>query len=70
MDDILQIQQIRLQAMHNMEEITVSPKPSYTLEGQSVSWTDYLVQLQKTIDWCDAKLSQLQPYEIHSYGST
>ncbi|MDD3468813.1 MAG: hypothetical protein PHE53_02395 [Thermoguttaceae bacterium] len=70
MDDVLQIRQIRLQAMNNMEEITLSPKPSYTLEGQSVSWTDYLGQLQKIIDWCDTKLSQSQPYEIHSYGST
>ncbi|MGL6193960.1 MAG: hypothetical protein ACRC2T_03970 [Thermoguttaceae bacterium] len=48
-----QIEQIRAQALERITEMTAVPKPSYSVDGQSVSWNDYLKQLQSTVQWCD-----------------
>lgn len=58
------IRTIRSQTLTLITEITVQPKPSYSIDGQTVSWTDYLAQLQKTVDWCDRQLAAEEPVEI------
>jgi len=63
MSDADTIRTIKSQALANIAEITLSPKPSYSIDGQSVSWTQYLDQLQKTVDWCDAQLNDEEPFE-------
>ncbi|MDO4557476.1 MAG: hypothetical protein Q4C47_00725 [Planctomycetia bacterium] len=70
MNELSQIELIRSQILNNIAEITASPKPDYTLDGQSVSWSEYLNQLQKTLDWCNERISQLDPVVIHSQGTT
>ncbi len=65
-----QIAIIRSQALAQLEELRASPKPSYSIDGQSVSWTDYAASLQQTIDWCDRKLADSQPFEFRSEGTT
>jgi hypothetical protein len=47
-----------------------SPKPSYTIDGQHVSWTEYVQSLQETIEWCDVKLAGYRPFEFRSQGMT
>lgn len=47
-------------------EITTEPKPSYTIDGQSVAWTVYLEQLQKTVAWCDRMIAAEEPVEVVS----
>lgn len=66
MDELEQFQLIRSQTLNIMVEITTSPKPDYSLDGQTVSWSEYLNRLQKTLDWCDEKISQFGPIVIHS----
>ena len=62
---------IKEQALENLEQITVNPKPSYTIDGQQISWGAYLSQLQKTIEFCDMKIAEDSgPYEVHSRGYT
>ena len=48
-----QIALIRTQTLTQLEQLRASPKPSYSIDGQNVSWTDYAKSLQQTIDWCD-----------------
>lgn len=42
-------------------EMTANPKPSYNSDGQSVQWTDYLKQLQATVEWCDQQIARSEP---------
>lgn len=70
MTDAERIQTIKSQTLATLEQITSSPKPSYSINGQSVSWGDYLRQLRETIEWCDKQLNAEAPYEIHSQAFT
>ncbi len=68
--DIEQITTIKSQTLARLAEITSQPKPTYQIDGQTVSWNDYLSQLQKTVDWCNEKLSGESPFEFQSQGYT
>jgi hypothetical protein len=65
-----QITLIRTQTLSQLEELRASPKPSYSIDGQKVSWTEYAESLQQTIDWCDRKLVDCEPFEFKSEGTT
>ena len=65
-----QIATIRSQSLAQLEDLRANPKPSYFLDGQRVSWTEYAASLQRTIDWCDKKLVDCEPYEFRSQGTT
>lgn len=64
--DLEQIQTIKSQALASIAEITANPKPSYTIDGQSVAWNAYLYRLRQTVDWCDRKQAAQQPVEVRS----
>jgi hypothetical protein len=68
--DIEQLETIRANTLAQLVEIRESPKPSYSLDGQQVSWTEYVRSLQETIEWCDIKLAGYQPFETRSQGMT
>ncbi len=68
--DLEHLQTIRSQTLALIAELTASPKPTYLLDGQTVSWNEYLARLQATVDWCERKLSGEEPFEIHSQGMT
>lgn len=38
-------------------EITATPKPSYEIDGQKVSWTEYLKQLTKSLEDVKAQIA-------------
>ncbi|HZZ74190.1 MAG TPA: hypothetical protein VFE24_18285, partial [Pirellulales bacterium] len=61
--DLDQIQTIKTQALQQLVDLRANPKPSYKLDGQEVAWQAYLDSLQRTIDWCDDKLSAYEPFE-------
>jgi hypothetical protein len=65
-----QIAIIKTQTLARMAEITAEPKPSYKVDGQSVSWTEYLKQLQQTVDWCNQQLGSQTPQEFQTRGCT
>lgn len=69
-DETQQILAIRNQSLAQLEQLRMSPKPSYSLDGQRVSWQEYVESLQQTIDWCDQKLADYQPFECRSQGTT
>jgi hypothetical protein len=68
--DFQQIATIKSQTLTRIAEITAQPKPTYQIDGQSVAWGDYLVQLQQTVDWCNEKLADEVPIEVQSQGYT
>ena len=70
MTDIEQIQSIRSQTLAQLDELRADPKPTYWLDGQRVHWAEYAESLQRTIDWCDRKLAELQPFELRSQAVT
>ena len=68
--DLEQIRAIKSQTLARIAELTAQPKPTYYVDGQSVSWNEYLARLQATVDWCDRQLAGQEPIEIHSQGIT
>ena len=70
MSDREQIEAIRRQTLTQLVELRAHPKPTYSIDGQLVSWTAYIRSLQDTVDWCDAKLLGLEPFEIQSRATT
>jgi len=40
---------LRDQLMARILEVTAAPKPSYSIDGQAVSWTQYLTELRKQL---------------------
>lgn len=63
-----QLQTIKSQTLALLAELTATPKPSYSIDGQEVSWGDYLSRLQATVAWCDEKLASHEPFEERSQG--
>jgi hypothetical protein len=70
MSDREQIESIRSQTLAQLVDLRASPKPTYSIDGQTVSWTDYIRSLEQTVDWCDAKLIGLAPFEVQSQATT
>lgn len=68
--DLEQIRTIKSQTLAILAELTANPKPTYYVDGQTVSWNDYLARLQATVDWCERKLAGEEPFEIRSQGMT
>lgn len=64
------IQTIKSQTLQIIADITAAPKPTYYVDGQSVSWESYLMKLQQTVDWCDAQLRKDEPFEFHTRAGT
>lgn len=68
--DVEILQTIKAQTLQLIVEITTQPKPTYYVDGQSVSWENYLERLQRTVDWCDAKSQSDDPFELASRAET
>lgn len=66
--DLETLQSIRSQTLARIAELTVSPKPTYDVDGQKVAWSEYLDMLRRTVDWCEAKLAGEEPFEMESRG--
>ena len=70
MTDIQQIQSIRSQTLAQLDSLRANPIPTYWIDGQRVHWQEYAESLQKTVDWCDQKLVDYEPFEVRSQGIT
>ena len=66
--DAAQIATIKTQTLAIIVSITANPKPTYSIDGQTVGWGEYLKQLQATVAWCEKQLAAETPYEVHSLG--
>lgn len=68
--DMEQLRLVRSQALALLAQLTAEPKPSYEIDGQSVSWNDYLRRLEGLVEWCDRRMAGDEPCEIRSQGVT
>ena len=68
MSDVEQIRTIKANTLAQMAEVSSQKKPSYSENGQSFSWTEYLEYLQRRVDWCNQQLASEEPFEIDSQG--
>jgi hypothetical protein len=66
--DIDQIAAIKSNTLAQMVAVSTERKPSYTENGQSFSWTQYLDHLEKRVEWCNQMLAAAQPFEIETRG--
>lgn len=54
-----------------LAEVTSNPKPSYSVDGRSVSWGDYYKSLVALRDSLKAALIDAEgPYERHIQGTS
>ena len=70
MTDQQQLSEIRSLTLAQLAELRAEHKPTYWIDGQRVHWEEYAESLQRTIDWCDQKLADGEPFEVHSRGTT
>lgn len=69
-EDREQLLAIRSQTLAQIQDVRGSLKPTYWIDGQRVHWEQYVESLQRTVDWCDAKLQAYEPYEVRSEGGS
>ena len=65
-----QLQTIRTNILARIEEITASPKPNYSIDGQMVSWQSYLDSLFQKLDAINTQINASEPFEEVSQGRT
>lgn len=68
--DAEQLATIKSQTLALIVSLTTAPKPSYSIDGQQVSWGDYLAKLQATVAWCDQQTTAADPFEELTQGYT
>lgn len=60
---------IRSNLLTYIASVTANPKPTYSIDGQSVSWDDHLASLWKQLESLDEQIATAGgPYEVHSQG--
>lgn len=69
-EEVTQIQAIRTQTLAQIQEVRGSLKPTYWIDGQRVHWEQYVESLQRTVDWCDTKINDYEPFEVKSQGGS
>ena len=68
--DVTTIKTIRTQILADIESITLTPKPTYTIDGQTVQWADYLTRLWQAYHQAGDALRGGEPVEVTSQGYT
>ena len=53
-----------------LADMTVNPKPSYTVDGQSVDWDAHFRTLSNKLDELNQVIQASEPFEIHTAGYT
>ena len=66
--DVGAVLQIKRQTLATLAELAREPKPTYKIDGAVVSWTEYQESLRQTVNWCDAQLNVLTPFELRSFA--
>jgi hypothetical protein len=70
MSTLEQLQTIKANTLAQMAQVSAERKPSYTEDGQTFQWTEYLEHLQRRVDWCNQQLAAEEPFEFPTQGTT
>lgn len=68
--DAEQIALIRELTLAQLAALRADEDSSFEINGKEVSWAEYVASLERTVDWCDAKLAGYRPFEFRSQGMT
>jgi hypothetical protein len=68
--DLQQIEAIRADTLDHMQALLANAGPTITVNGEEVAWAPLLAALESTVEWCDRKLADYDPYEVRSRGNT
>lgn len=60
MVDTTKLELAKAQILDRIVEITASPKPSYSIDGQSFSWNEYLKTLLEQVKALDEIIAGMQ----------
>lgn len=60
MVDTTKLELAKSQILDRIVEITASPKPSYSIDGQSFSWNEYLKTLTDQVKALDEIIAGMQ----------
>lgn len=66
--DVQQLESIRAQALEQIQALLASEAPTITVNDEEVPWAPLLASLERTVDWCDRKLGEYEPFEVRSQG--
>ena len=55
-NDLKMFKAIRTQTLAIIARVTADPTAEYTIDGQVVSWADYLIWLSDAVVWCERKM--------------
>lgn len=59
------------QVAARLVELTASPKPSYSVDGQSVSWESYFATLTNQLQALEQAIQRADgPFEVRTQGVT
>ncbi len=65
------LQQAKENLCNRLAEISANPKPSYSDQGRTVSWTEYQSMIITNLQALDQAIARASgPYEIVSVGVT
>jgi hypothetical protein len=64
------LEEIRDNLIAAIKTATASPKPNYSIDGQSVSWGTYLDSLWARLRDVETQIASTSPVEIVSRGTT
>jgi hypothetical protein len=67
--DVATLTLIRDRAADNLAAVLAAPKPTYSIDGQSVSWAEYMERLKSEIDWATGELARLAGSTSTTKGS-
>jgi len=62
------LQDSRDQIASQIKDLTENPKPSYSIDGQSISWTQHFEALVERLKDINDAINAAEPYEEHSVG--
>ena len=68
MSDLEQIAAIKSSTLAQIAAVAAERKPSYTENGQSFSWTEYIDHLTRRVAWCNQMLAIEDPFEVETRG--
>lgn len=68
--DLDQLRTIRTNLLARLAEMTTSPKPNYSLDGESYAWADLFERYMRQLEAVNALLAGQEPFEFHSRGCT
>jgi hypothetical protein len=72
-DSVMNAEQVvamRAQAVAQMEALLANSGPTITVNDEEFPWAPLLASLERTVDWCDRKLGEYEPFEVRSQGTT